>query len=89
MKRTAKYDVNLTINGEVENADLIICGWHYQNDFDQFDHNMSSSPKHALISEVKRLLAQDQVPGLDRVTSLQKNHQSFRHNYQIWRKLFN
>ena len=65
MEQIAKYDVNLTINGEVENADLIICGWHYQNDFDQFDHNMSSSPKHALISEVKRLLAQDQVPGLE------------------------
>ena len=65
MKRTTEYDVNLTINGEIENADLIICGWHYQNDFDQFDHNMSSSPKHALISEVKRLLAQDQVPGLE------------------------
>ncbi|WP_201306978.1 hypothetical protein [Companilactobacillus farciminis] len=65
MKRTTEYDVNLTINGEIENADLIICGWHYQNDFDQFDHNMSSSPKHALISEVKRLLAQDQVPRLE------------------------
>ena len=65
MEQATKYDVNLTINGEIKNADLIICGWHYQNKFDQFDHNMSSNPKHALISEVKRLLAQDQVPGLE------------------------
>ena len=65
MEQTTEYDVNLTINGEIENADLIICGWHYQNDFDQFDHNMSSSPKHALISEIKRLLEQNQVPGLE------------------------